>query len=57
MQADNPFPDSPREPACAGNAYDDNPYLTGYEQYGLEFLDRNNRRDDDIEQVVILGDN
>ena len=38
-------------------SYFGNPYQLGYEQYGLEFLDRNTGNTDSIERVVILGYN
>lgn len=41
----------------AGNGYYGNPYQSGYEQYGLELLDRHGDSEDDIELVVILGYN
>jgi hypothetical protein len=40
-----------------GNSYFGNPYELGYEQYGLEHMDRNQQASDDIESVVILGYN
>lgn len=39
------------------NSYFGNPYELGYEQYGLEHLDRTQQGSDDIESVVILGYN
>ena len=39
------------------NSYFGNPYELGYEQYGLEHLDRHQQGSDDIESVVILGYN
>ena len=40
-----------------GNSHFGNPYQLGYEQYGLEYLDRNQQESDDIESVAILGYN
>jgi len=45
------------ETDTAGNSHFGNPYELGYEQYGLEHLDRNQQGLDDIEFVVILGYN
>ena len=45
------------DPDNAGNSYFCNPYQTDYEQYELEYLDRNSHEQDDIECVVILGYN
>ena len=41
----------------AGDAYFGNPYQLPYEQYGLEFLDRDGHEFDAVEHVVILGYN
>jgi|GEM_PF-1931161 len=41
----------------AANSYFGNPYELGYEQYGLEHLNRSQQGSDDIESVVILGYN
>ena len=45
------------ESDLTGNSHFGNPYELGYEQYGLEHLDRNQQGSDDIESVVILGYN
>ena len=45
------------ESDLTGNSHFGNPYELGYEQYGLEHLDRNQQGPDDIESVVILGYN
>ena len=46
-----------------GNSYFGNPYMLGYEQYGMEHVDRHNNNNeigqdaDEVESVVILGYN
>ena len=52
-----PEKDNPFDPFGNTNSYFCNPYNSGLEQYGLEFLDRNPTSDDEIESVVILGYN
>ncbi len=50
-------PDPKIEFDQAENSYFGNPYQLRYEQYGLEYLDRNSSSADEIERVVILGYN
>ena len=45
------------ESDLTGNSYFGNPYELGYEQYGLEYMDRNQHEPDEIESAVILGYN
>lgn len=45
------------ESDSTANSYFGNPYELGYEQYGLEHLDRNQQGSDEIESVAILGYN
>ena len=47
----------PCAPEHDSDDYFGNPYRSGYEQYGLEFIDRQADADEDISRVVILGYN
>ena len=54
---ENGTPDSAIQPVKTEASYFGNPYQLHYEQYGLEYLDRNSSSADEIERVVILGYN
>jgi|GEM_PF-1556609 len=58
MQTPETITPSPKiELDQAENSFFGNPYQLRHEQYGLEYLDRNNSSADEIERVVILGYN
>lgn len=56
-RAQFPQDESRHDPFGTENTYFCDPYHSLLEQYGFEYLDRNQSSDDDIERVVILGYN